>query len=67
MSESYPLKYSVGQGRVLSAWLFVVYIDDLHKELQDTRCGLMVSNTTISVILLVDDATYNAYGITILT
>ena len=54
-SEEYPVLQGVGQGRVLSAWFFLVMINDLAVELDHLRDGIMVSNLHIPCILLADD------------
>lgn len=49
----------VGQGRVLSAWLFSVCIYDFICELMSTNCELLVGPISIPTILLADDTTFN--------
>ena len=46
-----------GVGRVLSAWLFSLFINDLICELLSTNSGLLVGPINIPAILLADDTT----------
>ncbi|XP_069125603.1 uncharacterized protein [Argopecten irradians] len=55
MSETYFVKQGVGQGRIISAWMFLVMIDSLAHELDDSRNGIVVENIHIPCILLADD------------
>ncbi len=56
-SSYFNIRRGVGQGRVLSAWLFLVYIDGLIKELKLTGCGINIANLSIPTIILADDTT----------
>jgi hypothetical protein len=56
-SNLFPVKQGVGQGRVLSAWMFVVYINDLIRRLHDVRCSLRIGSQHIPTVLLADDTT----------
>ncbi|CAG2219895.1 unnamed protein product [Mytilus edulis] len=56
-SQVFRIEQGVGQGRVLSAWLFSVFINDLICELLSTHCGLLVGPISIPTILLADDTT----------
>lgn len=57
ISQVFRIQQGVGQGRVLSAWLFSVFINDLIYELIDTNRGLLVGTLNIPSILLADDTT----------
>ncbi|CAG2239638.1 unnamed protein product [Mytilus edulis] len=56
-SQVFRIEQGVGQGRVLSAWLFSLFINDLICELLSTHCGLLVGPISIPTILLADDTT----------
>ena len=56
-SSVFPVRQGVGQGRVLSAWLFLVYINDLIVELSKSNLGLRVGSMNIPCVLLCDDTT----------
>ncbi|CAG2200619.1 unnamed protein product [Mytilus edulis] len=56
-SQVFPIKQGVGQGRVMSAWLFALFINDLITQLLETNCGLMIGHIHIPTILLADDTT----------
>lgn len=59
-SERFGIKQGVGQGRTLSAWLFLVMIDDLITELDQTLCGLKIADLHLPCVLLADDTTVMA-------
>ncbi|PJE77486.1 hypothetical protein CI610_03592 [invertebrate metagenome] len=54
-SGSYPVKQGVGQGRTLSAWLFLVMINDLANALDDAEQGLHIQKLHIPCVFLADD------------
>lgn len=56
-SQVFRIQQGVGQGRVMSAWLFSLFINDLIYQLIDTKCGLIVGDLHIPSILLADDTT----------
>ena len=56
-SQVFRIEQGVGQGRVLSAWLFSLFINDLIYELLSTKSGLLVGPISIPAILLADDTT----------
>ena len=57
ISNVYPVKQGVGQGRVMSAWFFLVYINDLIAMLRSAQCGIYVYGQHMPAILLADDTT----------
>ncbi|KAK3093161.1 hypothetical protein FSP39_012054 [Pinctada imbricata] len=56
-SDVIPVNKGVGQGRVMSAWMFLVFIDDLLYQLNDSGCGIEAFSHFISSIILADDTT----------
>ena len=54
-SSLFKVSQGVGQGRVLSAFMFLVYINDLLYELCSTNNGLFLDDLHIPSILLADD------------
>jgi len=56
-SRVFQIKQGVGQGRVMSAWLFGLFINDLITKLLETSCGLMIGQLHIPTVLLADDTT----------
>ena len=56
-SDSILVQKGVGQGRVMSAWMFLVYIDELIYLLQASNYGIVVNSYSIPAILLADDTT----------
>jgi len=56
-SSAFSLKQGVGQGRVLSAFMFLVYIDDLIKELDKLSTGPVIGGEHVPGTLLADDTT----------
>ncbi|XP_033756185.1 uncharacterized protein LOC117338930 [Pecten maximus] len=54
-SDAYPIEQGVGQGRTLSAWLFLAMIDDLAVRLEDSGLGLHVQSVHIPCVFLADD------------
>lgn len=54
-SELFKISQGVGQGRVLSAFIFLVYIDDLLYELCASTSGKLMGSLHIPGILLADD------------
>lgn len=57
ISNVFRIQRGVGQGRVMSAWLFALFINDLISHLIETKCGLIVGSLHIPSILLADDTT----------
>lgn len=57
ISQPFRISQGVGQGRVLSAWLFALFINDLILRLLETNVGLLVGHLQIPAILLADDTT----------
>jgi len=55
LSKSYAVNQGVGQGRTLSAWLFLVMINDLISLLESTKSGIQVGTLSIPCVLLADD------------
>ena len=53
--DKFPIIQGVGQGRVLSAWLFLVVIDGLAYTLDDLQQGLRIDKLHVPCILLADD------------
>ena len=56
-SNVFHVKQGVGQGRVLSAWLFALYINDLFYAIDNSKRGLCLLWANTSGILLADDTT----------
>ncbi|CAG2197835.1 unnamed protein product [Mytilus edulis] len=56
-SDNFSISQGVGQGRVLSSWLFSLYINDLILQLISTNCGIRIGYLNIPAILLADDTT----------
>ena len=56
-SKIFNIEQGVGQGRVMSAWLFSLFINDLIYHLIDTQSGLLIEHLHIPCILLADDTT----------
>ena len=56
-SQVFRIQQGVGKVRVMSAWLFSLFINDLIYQLIDTKCGLIVGDLNIPSILLADDTT----------
>ena len=62
-SDPISVQKGVGQGRVMSAWMFLVYIDELTYLLQASNSGITVNSYNIPAILLADDTTLLALDI----
>lgn len=60
LSEYFNIKQGVGQGRTLSAWFFLVMIDDLITDLDHTLRGLKLVDLHLPCVLLADDTTVMA-------
>ena len=66
---NFAISHGVGQRRVISAWFFSLYINDLISELKAVNSGISISDLNIPAILLADDATLlstSAHGLQIL-
>ena len=66
---NFAISQGVGQRRVISAWFFSLYINDLISELKAVNSGISISDLNIPAILLADDATLlstSAHGLQIL-
>jgi hypothetical protein len=57
ISNNFAISQEVGQGRVISAWFFSLYINDLISELKAVNSGISISDLNIPAILLADDTT----------
>ena len=56
-SDPISVQKGVGQGRVMSAWMFLVFIDELTYLLQASNSRITVNSYNIPAILLADDTT----------
>ena len=57
LSDKFQIKQGVGQGRVMSSWMFSLFIDGLMYALDELNLGIMIGNIRISSLLLADDTT----------
>ena len=57
ISNNFAISQGVGQGRVISAWFFSLYINDLISELKAVNSGISINDLNIRAILLADDTT----------
>ena len=57
ISNNFAISQGAGQGRVISAWFFSLYINDLISELKAVNSGISISDLNIPAILLADDTT----------
>ena len=57
ISNNFAISQGFGQGRVISAWFFSLYINDLISELKTVNSGMSISDLNIPAILLADDTT----------
>jgi hypothetical protein len=57
ISNNFAISHGFGQGRVISAWFFSLYINDLISELKAVNSGMSISDLNIPAIRLADDAT----------
>ena len=57
-SRQYTILQGVRQGRVLSPWLFLLFIDDLIKELQMLSTGIVIHNLHTGSPMFADDLTF---------
>ena len=55
ISNQFNIARGVGQGRVMSAWLFLVFINDLMNELKMSGYGITMAHIKIPGLLLADD------------
>ena len=56
-SCSFPIRQGVGQGRVLSAWMFLLYINDLISSLDNLKRGAVIGDLHVPTVVLADDTT----------
>ncbi|CAC5412009.1 unnamed protein product [Mytilus coruscus] len=56
-SKVFKIEQGVGQGRVMSAWLFSLFINDLIYQLIESKSGLIIEHLHIPCVLLADDTT----------
>ena len=56
-SRQYTILQGVRQGGVLSPWLFLLFIDDLIKELQTLSTGIVIHNLYIGSPMFADELT----------
>ena len=54
-SDSFNVSNGVRQGRVLSPYLFTVYMNDLSSELNKINAGCIVGNLKLNQIMHADD------------
>ena len=54
-ADYFTISNGVRQGSILSPRLFAVYVDDLSKQLIDTRSGCFVEHQCINHVMYVDD------------
>jgi hypothetical protein len=54
ISNNFAISQGVGQGRVISAWFFSLYINDLISELKVVNSGISISDLNIPAILLIE-------------
>jgi len=54
-TQAFPVRQSVRQGGVLSAYLFAIYMDDLSCKLNDTSVGARINSTRINHLIYADD------------
>lgn len=57
ISQTFRIGREVGQGRVLSAWLFSVYINGWIHDLLTTKCGLNYGSCEILTVLSANGTT----------
>ena len=55
MSDWFPIKQSVRQGGVLSAWLYIIYVNELLVELEKRSLGTYIHNTFYGSPMQADD------------
>jgi hypothetical protein len=58
ISNNSAISQGVGQGRVICAWFFSLYINDLISELKAVNSGISISDLNIPAILLADDCRF---------
>ena len=54
-SEPFHVSNGVGQGVVLSQYLFAVYLDDLYNELNNIKAGCYIGEVLLNYLMLADD------------
>jgi len=54
-SDMIHVKQGVGRGRMLSAWMCLVYIKDLLIVVSNSKCGINIYNKEVPGIFLADD------------
>ena len=55
VSDSFKVISGVRQGGVLSAWFWALYMDDLVKQLRNTKHGCHISELFLACVLYADD------------
>ena len=56
-SRTYTILQGVRQGGLLSPWLFLLFIDDMTKELEKLASGIVIQNLSIGSPMFADDLT----------
>ena len=56
MSAWFPVTQGVRQGRVMSPWLFNVFMDEILREVNENlQGGVQLKSTIVQILLLADD------------
>ena len=55
LSRSFKVTNGVGQGGVLSPYLFAIYMDDFSQKLNKLKLGCMINDSCLNHILFADD------------
>ncbi len=56
-SKPYTILQGVRQGGVLSPWLFLLFIDDMIRELENLASGIVIQNLSVGSPMFADDLT----------